>query len=114
MIDLHRLKKSFTHAFAGFDHALRTEQNFRIMFGLVLVSLVLILVKPMAGWEKVALVIAGALMLGAELLNTALERAMNVVLPASLEEIKDLKDMAAAAALVVSVGWVITVLIVLF
>ena len=44
-------------------------------------------------------------MLAVELINTALEKAMDILLPASLEEIRILKDMMAGAALMVSVGW---------
>ncbi len=109
MIKVRRLVKSFRHSLVGLKEAFRREQNFRIMLGLVLASFALVLWWPMEGWQRAAVIIAGSLLLAVELINTALEKAMDILLPASLEEIRILKDMMAGAALVVSVGWLIIV-----
>ncbi|OGD34099.1 hypothetical protein A2988_01285 [Candidatus Azambacteria bacterium RIFCSPLOWO2_01_FULL_46_25] len=105
MIKVKKLVKSFRHSLIGLKEAFHREQNFRIMLALVLASLALVFWWPMEGWQKAAVIIAGSLMLAVELINTALEKAMDILLPASLEEIRILKDMMAGAALMVSVGW---------
>lgn len=102
-----KLTKSFEHAFRGLREAFDTERNFRLMVFAVTVSVVVILVKPMPLSYRAALLLGGALLLAVELINSAIERAMNVLLPSSLEEIRKVKDMMAGAALVASVAWAI-------
>ena len=65
--------------------------------------------KPIPSSYKLALVLASALLLIVELINTAIEKAMDLLLPGELEEIKYIKDMMAGAALIASVCWVIVV-----
>lgn len=113
MIQFKKLLKSVHHAIAGFKFAFLHEQNFKIMvFGVALAFLVLLL-KPLPFSWKAALVLASALLLAVELINTAIERAMDVLLPASLAEIRKIKDVMAGAALIVSVAWAIVFLCVL-
>lgn len=112
MIKVKKFIKSFKYSFIGLHHAFRYEQNFRIMLLLVLASLVPLIIWPMEGWQKVAVIIAGLLMLAVELVNTTIEKMMDVLLPASLEEIRIIKDVMAGAALTVSIGWLIVIVIV--
>lgn len=93
-------------------HAFRYEQNFRVMLILVMVSLVPLVAWPMEGWQKVSIIIAGILMLTVELINTTIERMMDILLPASLEEIRIIKDVMAGAALIASGGWLIVIIMV--
>lgn len=111
MIKVKKLVKSFHHSLTGLKEAFRREQNFRIMLALVFASFALVLWWPMEGWQKATVIIAGSLMLAVELINTALEKAMDILLPASLEEIRILKDMMAGAALVSAIGWLIVIII---
>jgi len=112
MVKVKKFVKSFKYSFIGLQHAFRYEQNFRIMLLLVLLSLIPLAVWPMEGWQKVAVIIAGMLMLAVELINTTIERMMDVLLPASLEEIRIIKDVMAGAALTASIGWLIVIIIV--
>ena len=112
MVKVKKFVKSFKYSFIGLQHAFRYEQNFRIMLILVLASLVPLVIWPMEEWQKVAVVIAGVMMLAVELVNTTIERMMDVLLPASLEEIRIIKDVMAGAALMASVGWLIVIILV--
>lgn len=108
-----RIIKSFRHAFRGFRDAFVGGQNFRIMVYLVIASAAVSLAKGGSATYTMPLIFAGAVMLVVELINTAMEKAMDLVLPASLEEIRLIKDMMAAAALVASVCFAVIVLVVL-
>lgn len=112
MINIKKFIKSFKYSYIGLKHAFRYEQNFRIMLILVFASLVPLMVWPLEGWQKVAIIIAGVVMLSVELINTTIERMMDILLPASLEEIRIIKDVMAGAALTASIGWLIVVLVV--
>lgn len=107
MIKINKLAKSFKHALDGFMGAAASEQNFRVMIVLVLVSVIVFLWLPLKFWQWTAVAVASAVMLVVELVNTAIEKAMDLVLPASLEEIRIIKNMMAAAALVASLSWLI-------
>ena len=106
MIKITKLIRSFRHAFDGLFWTMLAEQNFRVMIALVILTLIVGVWLPLKFWQWTALVIASVLMLVVELINTAIEKAMDLVLPASLEEIKVIKHIMAGAAFVASVGWV--------
>ncbi|MFX3674419.1 MAG: diacylglycerol kinase family protein [Paenisporosarcina sp.] len=96
----NRLISSFRFAFQGIIHALKREQNFRFH---VVSAIVVILVGSISGlsvydWIILLLCIGG--MLGLELLNSALERVVDLASPNVHELAKQAKDMSAAAVLV--------------
>lgn len=113
MIKIAKLIRSFRHALDGLVAAMLAEQNFRIMIALTLAVLIVGVWLPLKFWQWVALVIASVLMLTVELVNTVIEKSMDLVLPASLEEIKVIKNMMAAAALIASIGWLIAVVLII-
>lgn len=108
-----RIVKSFRHAFKGVHEAFVEGQNFRIMVYGVLASLVVFGMKPIPAVYMIGLIFSGAFMLVIELVNTAMEKGLDLVLPASLEEIRVIKDFMAAGALVASISWGIILLLAL-
>lgn len=113
MKTIKRVIKSFRHAFKGVHEAFVEGQNFRIMVYGVLASLVVFGMKPIPAVYMIGLIFSGAFMLVIELVNTAMEKGLDLVLPASLEEIRVIKDVMAAAALVASVCWAIILILAL-
>ncbi|GGR85303.1 diacylglycerol kinase [Deinococcus sedimenti] len=93
--------RSAGYAWAGIRHAYRTQANFRIECWAALLALGAagILRAPLA---PVAL--ACALVLSLELVNTALEAAVDLVSPERHPLAKVAKDAAAAAVLIASAG----------
>ncbi|OGD24062.1 hypothetical protein A2Z10_00950 [Candidatus Azambacteria bacterium RBG_16_47_10] len=108
-----RILKSFRHAFKGIHEAFVEGQNFRIMVYGVLASLVVFGMKPISSVYMTALIFSGAFMLVVELVNTAMEKGLDLVLPASLEEIRVIKDIMAAASLVASISWFLILMLAL-
>ncbi|MCL2003624.1 MAG: diacylglycerol kinase [Oscillospiraceae bacterium] len=90
--------KSFVCAWRGIVHAVQTERNVRIhlaaLFYVVVAGRLLYSVR----WEW--LMLACGLVIGAELINTALERLCDGLEPGRSEVVRNVKDLAAGAVLV--------------
>jgi diacylglycerol kinase (ATP) len=91
-------------ALAGIASALRAERSFRVhAIAVVGVTALLVWLRPAPVWWAVV-ALACALVLAAELVNTALERLADHLHPEQHPGIREVKDCAAAAVLVASVG----------
>jgi undecaprenol kinase len=88
----------------GIAHALSSERSLRLQaVGLVLVVVALLVLRPGALWTALVLLACGAV-LGAELLNTALEALADHLHPGEHPQIRIAKDCAAAAVLVLAMA----------
>ena len=98
------LTRRIRFALAGLREAYRGEASFRTQCAAsVLVGLVLLWTRPAPIWWA-ALTLCCALVLAAELVNTALERALDALHPHDHPGIRAAKDCAAAAVLVLAAG----------
>jgi diacylglycerol kinase len=100
--------KSFRFAFDGLAYAFRNEKNFRVHCMIALLVVVAMLVLPLDIVERALLLMMIMAVLVLELVNTALERAMDVVQPDIHPTVKIVKDVMASAVLL---GAVFSVLI---
>jgi diacylglycerol kinase (ATP) len=91
---------SLNYAFAGIVHVLRTERNMRIHFAAAVGALVAGLAFGVSRGELLALLIAGALVILAEMVNTAIEAAIDVATSSFDPRAKIAKDVAAGSVLV--------------
>ena len=73
------LLDSFNYAFEGIIHVLRTQRNMRIHFVVAVVVLVAAVALGVGALELIALLLAIAFVLIAEMVNTAIEGAIDVV-----------------------------------
>ncbi len=96
------LRKSFGHAWRGLILAFRTERSFRLQIGAGLIVVVLLMILPFRDWERVLLLLAIAAVLVLELLNSMVERLVDLVKPRLHQYVRDIKDLMAAAVLVAS------------
>ncbi len=97
-----RLLQSFQYALRGIFHVLSQELSFRVQVFAALVVIAFMLVFPLASWERVilSLLIAGVLIL--EIMNTIVERIVDTFKPRIHPVVGEIKDMMAAAVLIVS------------
>jgi diacylglycerol kinase (ATP) len=95
---------SFNFAFEGIVHALRTQRNMRIHFGVALSVLILALIVSVSRIELIALLISISFVLVAEMLNTAIEGAVDVATTAFDPMAKLAKDVAAGAVLIATIN----------
>jgi diacylglycerol kinase (ATP) len=95
---------SFNYAFEGIIHALRTQRNMRIHFAIAVVVLILALVVNVSKIELIALLISITFVLVAEMINTALEGAIDVATTSFDPMAKLAKDIAAGAVLLSTIN----------
>ena len=97
------LVESFNYAFEGIIHVLRTQRNMRIHFAIAFAVLIAALVTGVDKVELIALLIAIAFVLIAEMVNTEIEGAINVATTSFDPMAKLAKDIAAGAVLIATV-----------
>ncbi len=95
--------ESFNFAFEGIIHVLRTQRNMRIHFLLAVVVLIAALVTGVNKFELISLLIVIAFVLIAEMVNTAIEGAIDVATTSFDPMAKLTKDIAAGAVLIATV-----------
>lgn len=105
---------SFDFAIQGIVYALRTQRNMRLHALATAVVLVAALALRVRGLELVALLFAIALVVIAELFNTAIEATVDIATDSFEPMAKVAKDVAAGAVLVASVNAVAVGYVVFF
>lgn len=93
------LLESFNHAINGIVHALKHERNMRIHALFAALVLILAAVIGVDRVEFIVLILTIGLVLVAEMLNTALERAVDIKTQDYYPLAKTAKDVAAGAVL---------------
>lgn len=97
------LAESFGHAIAGLWCALHTQRNARIHIGATIVVLSSGFFLAISPVELAILVLTVGMVLVAEMMNTALEAAVDLAAPQMNPLAKVAKDVAAGAVLLASV-----------
>jgi diacylglycerol kinase (ATP) len=95
---------SFNYAFEGIIHVLRTQRNLRIHFAVAILVLIVALLINVTKLELIALLISITFVLIAEMLNTAVEAAIDIATTSFDPMAKLAKDIAAGAVLIASVN----------
>jgi len=99
-----KLINSFKYAIEGFISSFKTERNMKIhILAMVLVVLLGIYLK-LGIIEWCFITFAIALVIGAELFNTAIETIVDMVSPEKNPKAKLAKDISAAAVLAFAIG----------
>ncbi len=98
-----RLIDSFNYAFEGIIHVLRTQRNLRIHFLIAIVVIGAAVALGVQRLELIALLLAIAFVLVAEMVNTAIEGAIDVSTTSFDPNAKLAKDVAAGAVLISAV-----------
>ncbi|MGH3104244.1 MAG: diacylglycerol kinase [Gaiellaceae bacterium] len=98
------LLESFNFAFEGIIHVLRTQRNMRIHFTVAVVVLIAAVAIGVSRLELIALLLSIAFVLIAEMINTAIEGAVDVSTTSFDPNAKLAKDIAAGAVLIATVN----------
>ncbi len=99
--------ESFNFAVEGIIHALRTHRNMRVHFVAAVAVLVAALALGVERIELIVLLISIAFVLVAEMVNTAIEAAIDVATSSFDPLAKLAKDIAAGAVLIASINAVV-------
>ena len=98
------LLESFNFAFEGIIHVLRTQRNMRIHFLVAVVVLVAAVWIGVSKLELIALLLAIAFVFITEMINSAIEQAIDVATTSFDPLAKLAKDVAAGAVLIATVN----------
>ncbi len=96
--------ESFNFAIEGIIHVLRTQRNMRIHFGVAVGVLIAALAFDVSRLELIALLLAIAFVLIAEMINTAIEAAVDVASTSFDPMAKLAKDIGAGAVLIAAIN----------
>lgn len=104
MIDSKKFFKSVRHALEGIHYALNSDQNLIIhFFAAVIVILVAVLLQ-VTPFEMGILGVTILVVISAEMVNTALEKMVDLITKEHRAEAKIAKDISAGMVLISSVG----------
>jgi diacylglycerol kinase (ATP) len=95
---------SLNYAVEGIIHVLRTQRNMRIHFAVAVVVLVAALIVNVTKLELIALLISITFVLITEMINTAIEGAIDIATTSFDPMAKLAKDIAAGGVLIASVN----------
>jgi diacylglycerol kinase (ATP) len=97
------LLDSFNYALEGIIHVLRTQRNLRIHFAIAIAVIAAAAAFGVERMELIALLLAIAFVLVAEMVNSAIEGAIDVSTTSFDPNAKLAKDVAAGAVLIASI-----------
>ncbi|MCK8824461.1 diacylglycerol kinase family protein [Fuchsiella alkaliacetigena] len=112
--NIKTLGESFNYALTGIIKALSSEQNLRIHFLATALVLFLAWRLELSSLEVLVLLLTITLVIVAELMNTAVEYAVDLYIDEFKREAKLAKDIGAGAVLVASVNAVVVAYLVFF
>ncbi len=117
MNDIDSLMRSFIYAFKGFGWMLFNERNFRIhltCFAYMAYFLFRYDFFVLTRVEYAILILAAAIVIGGEMINSGIEKADDSVTRETIHTIKISKDVAAGAVLVFAIASVFVGLVLLW
>lgn len=112
MLHFRRLLRSFFCAGRGLVIAWQQEQSFRIQVFAAALIIILIFYFQVKVWEAVALLLLIIFVLVLELMNSTLERIVDVFKPRIHPFVEDVKDIMAGIVLIASLGALLVGLII--
>lgn len=107
MDNFKKLFRSFRHAGRGLKYVLKNEQNFQIEILIGIFVVLLMFILDIRDWQKVALFLVIFSVLAMELVNTIMERVVDILKPRIHPYAQLIKDIMAAAVLIASVGAIV-------
>jgi diacylglycerol kinase len=113
-MNYRRIIQSFKDAVRGIEIVYKNEQNFRLQVFLALVVVFLMLFFPLSKGERIVICFLIFLVLILELLNSAVERLVDLLKPRLSLQVEGVKDIMAAVVLIASLSSFIIGLIVFF
>ncbi len=106
--------KSFRYALRGISYAWKTEENFRSEVVISVIVLVMSFAFPLRPIQQVLVGLLVVWVLTLELVNTVLERMMDILNPKIHPFVKVTKDLMAGAVLVSAAGAFVIGLIIFY
>lgn len=106
ILDFKKLSNSFRAAFQGLRLVI-SEQTFQVMVLIALATIFLMIYFEVAFVEKLIIIFLIAVVLALELINTQIEKVLNILKPDYDQKVKIIKDISAGAVLLFCLGAII-------
>lgn len=107
MFKIKTLSNSFKYAFEGIIYALRHNQNLRIHFAIAILVILASVFFEVNPFEMGILGVMIILVISAEMINTAIEQMVDLIVTEHRREAKIAKDVAAGMVLLAAIGSVV-------
>lgn len=101
---LAKFSKSIATAFQGIVYVVRVERNARFHLIIAIITLLIAVLLGVSNAELAAIFFAIIMVFIAEVINTAIEKILDIVEPKHSEDVRIIKDIAAGAVLVAAIG----------
>ena len=103
MINFAKLKKSFRYAFLGLKYSINENQNIKIHIIIAIFVLIFGLFLGLTRYELFAASLLIVLVISAEMINSAIEEVVNLLVDQHNEHAKIAKDVGAGMVLLISI-----------
>ena len=107
-----KLINSFKYAFSGIATAFKSEKNKKIHFTMMMLVIIFGILLKISLNEWLVCIMLFCMVIGSEMINTAVENVVNLAMPTKNEVAKNAKDISAGAVLVFAIGSAIIGLII--
>lgn len=107
-----RFLLSFKYALEGIFNTIKTERNMRIHITIMILVIVLGFILNITILEWIICIILFSLVIACELLNTAIENVVDIIMPQKNDKAKIAKDASAGAVLILAIASAIIGLII--
>lgn len=104
MINFKKLMKSFTHAFAGISYALNHDQNLVVHFIAALLVIIASIFFKVNAFEMGILGVMILLVITTEMINSTMEKIVDLITKEHRVEAKIAKDVSAGMVLITAIG----------
>lgn len=104
MFNVKRFYKSFHYALQGIHYALKNDQNLVVHFIGACVAILLSIFLDISPYEMGILGVTILVVISAEMINTAIEKMVDLITKEHRTEAKIAKDVAAGMVFLTSVG----------
>lgn len=99
-----KLINSFKYAIDGIQAAYKKEQNLKIHTFIMILVIIAGIIFKINRFEWIVCIILFAFVIGAELMNTAIETLVDVIMPEINPRAKFVKDVCAGSVLAFAIG----------
>lgn len=112
--ETERFKRSLCHALDGIKYAVSHERNFRIEIMVAFLVIFMIFFFKVKNWEAILLILMIMWVLIFELVNTVLERVVDILKPRIHPYARLIKDLMASVVLISSIVAIIVGVIIFY
>ncbi len=103
MISPSKLKKSFIYAWQGLSYSFKENQNIKIHIIIAILVLIFGLILGLTKYEIFSVSLLIVLVISSEMINSAIEEVVNLLIDEHNEHAKIAKDVGAGMVLLVSI-----------